>query len=49
MEIRLMGAELFDVDERTDGQTDRTKIIVPFCDFSKAPKNCNAICSNCNK
>ena len=48
-----MGAELFDVDERTDGQahgqTDRTKIIVPFCDFLKAPKNCNAICSNCNK
>jgi hypothetical protein len=39
MKIRLVGAELFNVDGRTDGQTDITKLISAFCNFAKAPKN----------
>jgi hypothetical protein len=34
MKIRSVGAELF----RADGQTDMTKLIVAFCNFSNAPK-----------
>jgi hypothetical protein len=37
MKIRPVGAELF---MRTDAQTDMTKLIVFFCNFAKAPKNC---------
>jgi hypothetical protein len=35
MKIRLVGAELFHADRRTD----MTKLIVPFRNFSNAPKN----------
>jgi hypothetical protein len=35
MKIRLMGAELFQADR----QTDMTKLIVPFRNFSKMPKS----------
>jgi hypothetical protein len=42
MKIRPVNAELFHVDERTDGQTDMTKLIVTFCNFSNAPKNASA-------
>ena len=40
MKIRPVGAELFHADGRTDGQTDITKVIVTFRNFSKASKNC---------
>jgi D-mannonate dehydratase len=36
MKIRLVGAELFHEDERTDGQTDMAKLIVAFHNFAKA-------------
>jgi hypothetical protein len=43
IKIRQVGAELFHTDwqagGRTDGQTDMTKLIVPFHNFSNAPKN----------
>ena len=39
MKILPMGAELFHVDRRTDGQTDMTKIIVAFRNFTNAPKD----------
>ena len=43
MKIRLVGAELFHADRRTDGRTDgRTDmmiLIVVFRNFAKAPKN----------
>jgi len=38
MEIRQVGAELFLVDGRTDGQTDMTKLTFAFHSFAKAPK-----------
>ena len=42
MKIRLVGAELFHTDERTDGltdgQTDVTESIVAFRNFGNAPK-----------
>ena len=37
MEIRAMGAELFNVDRRKD----ITKLIIVFRNFAKAPKNEN--------
>ena len=40
MKIRPVGAELFYADGRADGQTDMTKLIVDFRNFSKAPKLC---------
>ena len=47
MKIRLVGAELFHADLRTDRQTDRwtnrqrdmTKLIVAFRNFANAPKS----------
>ena len=41
MKIRLMGAELFHADGRTqtDRQTDTTRLIVAFRTFANAPKN----------
>ena len=38
--ISQVGAELFYVDGRTDGETEQTKLIVAFCNFAKALKNC---------
>jgi hypothetical protein len=38
MTIRPVGAELFHVDRRTDGQTDMTKRIVAFRNFVNATK-----------
>jgi hypothetical protein len=38
MKIRLMGAEVFHVN----GRTDITKIIVAFRNFAEAPENCSA-------
>jgi len=37
MKIRPVGAELFHVDIRTDGQTDMTKLILAFRKFPNAP------------
>jgi len=31
---------LFHVDGRTDGEPEQTKLIVAFCNFAKALKNC---------
>jgi hypothetical protein len=31
-------------DENTDSQTDTTKLIVPFRNFSNAPKNSRTLC-----
>ena len=43
IKIRLVEAELFHADGRTDAPTDRqadmTKLIVAFRNFAKAPKN----------
>jgi len=39
MKIRLVEAELFHVDRRTDGRTDMTRPIVAFRNFANAPKN----------
>jgi len=39
MKIYLVGAELFHMDGRTDGQTDMMKLIVVFHNFVKMPKN----------
>jgi hypothetical protein len=33
-----VGAELFDVDRRTDGWTDMTKLLVAFRDYANMPK-----------
>jgi len=35
LKILSVGAELFHVDGWTDGQTDMTKVIVVFCNFTK--------------
>ena len=44
LKIRPGGVELFYTDRwtdgRTDGRTDMTKLIVAFCSFENAPKNC---------
>ena len=37
-EIRPVGAELFHVDEQTDGQADTTKLTVAFSNFANALK-----------
>ena len=44
MKIRPVGAEMFNADERMDGRTDMTKLMVAFCNFSNASKNdiCNS-------
>ena len=40
LQIRSLGAELFDASGKTDGQTtDVTKLIVVFCSFAKSPNN----------
>jgi hypothetical protein len=39
MKICLVGDELFHADERRDGQTDMTKVIVAFRNYVNAPKN----------
>jgi hypothetical protein len=39
MKILPKGVELFHADERTDRQTDVTKLIVAFHNFTNAPKN----------
>ena len=38
MKIGPVGAELFHMDGRTDGQTDMTKLIVAFRNIANAPK-----------
>ena len=38
MTIRPLGAELFHVDGRRDGQTEMTKLIVDFRNYANAPK-----------
>jgi len=38
IKIRPVGAKLFYADERADGQTDMTKLIVAFRNFANAPK-----------
>jgi len=41
MKIRLVGAELFHVDRRTD--RDMTKLIAAFRNFANAPKSWSSI------
>jgi len=43
MKIRLVGADLFRVDGRTDGQTDMTKLTIAFRNFATSVKNYNKI------
>jgi len=44
MKIRPMGAELFLAQERTDeGQTEMTKLIIAFRNFTKTPSSTNKI------
>ena len=38
MKIRLVEAELFYADRRTDGRTDMTKPIVAIFKYARAPK-----------
>jgi hypothetical protein len=38
MKIRLVGAELFHVDQETDRRTDVTKLIIAFRTLANAPK-----------
>jgi len=38
MKIRTLGAELFHVNGRTDGQTDTTNLTVDYHNFGNAPK-----------
>jgi hypothetical protein len=45
--IRPVGAELFDVEGQTDGQTDMTKLIVVFLNFAKEPKSTCSIEVGC--
>jgi len=44
MKIRQVGAELFHVDGRTDEQTDITKLIVAFRNFTNALQIIYATC-----
>ena len=39
MKILPTGAELFCADRQTDRQTEKTKLILAFCNFAKAPTN----------
>jgi len=39
MKFRPVGAEFFQGDSRTDGQTDMTQLIIAFRNFVKVPKN----------
>jgi hypothetical protein len=39
VKIRPVGQELFHADGEMDGQTDMTKLIVAFHNFTNAPKN----------
>jgi len=39
MKIRLVGAELFHADERTDGQTHMVQVILAFRNFTNVPKS----------
>jgi hypothetical protein len=38
MKIRAAGVELFHTERRTDGRTNITKLMVPFCNFENASK-----------
>jgi hypothetical protein len=42
--IRTVGAELFDADRWTDRQTDMTKLTIAFRNFDNAPKNKDDMC-----
>ena len=46
MKILPMDTEFFYADGRTDGQTDMTKITVPFYNFENALKNKEAVLGN---
>jgi hypothetical protein len=39
MQTHKVGDDLFHADERTDRQTDFTKLVVVSCNFANAPKN----------
>jgi len=39
MKIRLLGAEFFHAERRTNGRIDTTKLIVAFRNFANTPKN----------
>jgi hypothetical protein len=39
MKIRIVEAELFHANGRTDGQTNMTKVILGFRNFANAPKD----------
>jgi hypothetical protein len=39
LKIHPVGAQLFDADRETEGQTDMTKLIIAFRNFANAPKN----------
>jgi hypothetical protein len=43
MKIRPVGAELFQAEGQTDGQTVMTKPLVSFRNFTNAPKNLMSI------
>ena len=42
MEIRVVRAELFYANERTNGKTDMTKLTVAFRKVANAPQNNNS-------
>ena len=44
IKIHPVGAEAFRADERTEWQTDMTKLVVVLCNFSNAPKKPNPFC-----
>jgi len=46
IKIRLVGAELFRADGRTDGQTEMTKERVAFRSFANTPESLLPICYN---
>jgi len=46
MKICPVGAELFHVDRRTDGRTDRTKLLVAFCNFANGPNKIGKFFTN---
>jgi len=41
MKIRQLGAKLFHADGRTDGRTDKMKLIFIFRNFENTPKDVN--------